>query len=179
MDIIQEYKRLHKETNPDRNEPWFPGKSIRPHVNKIAGLVRETDSKTLLDFGCGQGRQYSEMKVHNEWGILPELYDPAVDGISELPDKVFDGVICTDVLEHIPEDNVDQVLSDIFSRADKFVFLSIALFLTGDLLPDGRDLHCTVESPEWWKERIRPFQKTVCHISWRYRKKWIEERLTK
>ena len=178
MDILSEYKRLHKEINPDRNEPWFPGKSIRPHVSKITKLIKETNSKTLLDFGCGQGEQYSKMQVHNEWGILPVLYDPAVEGITELPSRSFDGVICTDVLEHIPRKNVNSVLSDIFSRADKFVFLSIALFLTGDLLPDGTDLHCTVESPEWWKAKIKPHVKNICHISWRYKTKWTEERLT-
>ena len=60
-------------------------------------------AKTLLDYGAGQGWQYTEECYHVLWNIMPTLYDPAVAAFHVKPSQRFDGVICTDVLEHIPE----------------------------------------------------------------------------
>ena len=43
-----------------------------------------------------------------------------------LPDGPFDGIISTDVLEHIPEEQIPETINMITKRADKFVFLAIA-----------------------------------------------------
>ena len=87
-------------------------------------------------------------------GILPTLYDPAVDEFSAKPRGKFDGVICTDVAEHVPEDEVDVFLSDVFSHARKFVFITICTRPAKKLLPDGRNCHLTVKPATWWLRTI-------------------------
>ena len=156
---IDQYKEAHKDSTR------FPGISIRYYVKDIAQLIDQTDTKTLLDFGCGKGEQYKNVelmskwgKLPNEvWGIMPKLYDPAVETHNVFPDEKFDGVISTDVMEHVPEDAVDVVLEQIFSKADKFVFLAIATYLgkpTSYKLPNGESPHITVKPDAWWIEQI-------------------------
>ena len=71
-----------------------------------------------------------------------------------LPGNEFDGVISTDVLEHIPEREIDDVMKEIFEMAQKFVYLNIAMYPAITLLPNGENAHCTLKPKEWWNEKI-------------------------
>lgn len=148
--LLKQYQQMHK--NPKR----FPGNSTKRYIPEIAKLVKEYDAETLLDYGSGKGMQYLNSRIHDQWGgILPTCYDPGYAPLARRPGIMFDGVICTDVMEHIEEFDVDEVLKDIFSFADSFVFLGIATFLASKKLPDGRNCHLTIRPPEWWNHTVR------------------------
>lgn len=133
----------------------FPGYSIIQHTAEITALVKKTDARTLLDYGSGEGKQYTEKHVHRSWGgVCPSCFDPYVDWFSEKPAGLFDGVICTDVLEHVPEEDIPALLADIFSSARLFVFLSICTREAKKTLPDGRNCHLTVKPRAWWMKAI-------------------------
>ncbi len=63
-------------------------------------------------------------------------------------------MICTDVLEHIPEPDISWILSEQFGLATKLVFGNIASFPADKLLPNGENAHCTVRPVAWWQETI-------------------------
>ena len=86
--LIPAYRRMHERG-------LFPGYTLEPHVSRITKLVGSSGAKTLLDYGCGQGFQYSKKHWHEAWGIMPTLYDPAVKEFSAKPKGQFDGVICS------------------------------------------------------------------------------------
>jgi hypothetical protein len=88
---------------------------------------------------------------------MPSLYDPAVEQYSVLPEGTFDAVICTDVLEHIEEEDVADVIREIYSKSDKFVYLGISNEPASSHLPDGRNAHVTQKSLDWWIEQTLPF----------------------
>lgn len=157
---IDQYKQAHLDPKS------FPGISIRYYVKDIDGLIKETEANTLLDFGCGKGQQYTNPTLMKKWGqppnvvwgITPTLYDPAVKQYSNFPEGKFDGVISTDVMEHVHEDAVGHVLEQIFSKADKFVFLAIATYLgqmAKEKLPNGEQPHITVRPDGWWIDQIK------------------------
>ena len=105
------------------------------------------------------------MKVHDSWGgVLPTLYDPGVPRFNKEPNGLFDGVLCTDVMEHIPEGVVPEIVADIFQHASKFVFLSIALDWSPTLLSNGISVHCCVKPVDWWKGVLElcPVRMVVC-----------------
>ena len=134
----------------------FKGMSLLKHVREISALVSGTDSHTLLDYGCGRGVQYNDTRCHLYWGgIMPALYDPAVSEHNIRPVGKFDGVICTDVAEHIPEDEVDDFLKDLFEYAEKFVFITVCTRPAVKKLPDGRNSHLTIKSEDWWFSKIK------------------------
>ena len=151
MDYAAAYTQMH-----EANQKAFAGFSIKNYVDDIAKLVYATGAQSLLDYGSGKGYQYLAKRVHEQWGgILPTCYDVGVRQLSDRPVGTFDGVICTDVMEHIDEPDVDRILADIFSFAEKFVFLCISCRpAKKKMLPDGRNVHLTVRSPEWWNRKI-------------------------
>jgi hypothetical protein len=137
-------------------ERRYQGGSVDDHIPHIIPLVLQSGARTLLDYGCGKGGQYTVREVHNLWGgIMPTLYDPAVPGLDQRPERRFDGVICTDVLEHIPEDELVETLEDIRGYADKWVYLGIFCGPAKKRLPDGRNAHVTIRPPKWWGRLVR------------------------
>lgn len=153
---IEMYRHLHRRENN------FPGASTAKHVGDIASLIKETNSKTLLDYGCGKGTQYTKDKVHGQWGgILPTLYDPAVPQHSKKPNGLWDGVLCVDVMEHIPEEAVQDVLFDVIARARRFVFFNVSRRPAGLRLPNGKNAHVTIKEHDWWEQRIKSVKRSL------------------
>lgn len=169
VDYAAEYRRLHE------NEKHFRGSSMIKHVETIAELVEAHKASTLLDYGCGKGQQYTHMRVHERFGILSRLYDVGVRELSNRPDTTFDGVICTDVMEHIEEADISGILKDVggFAKPGGFVFFSIDCAPAknnrkdkGKMLSDGRNVHLTVKPPEWWNEQLSIIEHAAVHVAY-------------
>jgi 2-polyprenyl-3-methyl-5-hydroxy-6-metoxy-1,4-benzoquinol methylase len=152
MRITNEYrdanKRLH-EINPKY------GSSSAKWAPKVLELVRSTGSSSVLDYGCGKGNLAS---------ALPDLdvreYDPAIAGKDAEPAPA-DLVVCTDVLEHIEPDCLDDVLAHIRSVTVKAAFLNIATRPAVKTLPDGRNTHLIIQPQDWWRSRVEKFFEVV------------------
>ena len=150
MKYRQEYIDLHKD-NPD----IFTGTCTYEHKDRIANLISLTESDTVLDYGCGKARQYKKDRYDIYWGVEVDLYDPGVKEYSVLPDKKYDGIVCIYVMEHVPEEEVDRVLEEIFSRAEKFVYMVIDGEVDKKNFSDGSPMHVCLKTQEWWDEKIR------------------------
>jgi hypothetical protein len=169
-ELEQLYRELHRTGLPDAGivaNQLFDGQSLRGHVDGIRKLVASTGARSILDFGSGKARHYRESRIwlsrdrvipglHAYWGVDEiACYDPGVEEYALYPDHSRDGVICTDVLEHIPEDDVGWVLGELFGLADRFVYANIAGYPATKLLPNGWNAHVTVKPRSWWREKIR------------------------
>jgi hypothetical protein len=143
------YKQMHEKGH-------FPGNSTAKNAAMIGELVKKHGARHILDYGSGKGAQYSELKLHEAWGVTVGCYDPAVPELSKLPHPMtlFDGVICCDVLEHLEGRDLDVAIFNVTVRAAKFCFFSVATFPAKKLLPDGRNAHLTLESKDWWRAKI-------------------------
>lgn len=142
MRLLDQYKEMHKQGK-------FSGWSLEKHLEDIAKLLEQYECESVLDYGCGKAKYHPE-----GW----DKYEPALEEYSELPNKIYDAVICTDVLEHVPEDELDEVLKNIFTRSTKLVFLSISTRLAKKSLPNGENAHCTVKEPIWWNEKLSQYK---------------------
>lgn len=161
MNYEDVYGRMHESKG---GKP-FSGYSIKPYVHQIAGLVNVVQPRRILDYGSGKGYQYLALRVQNHWGgLLPYCYDPGVRQLRERPHGLFQGLICTDVMEHIEEDDVGKTLDDAFGFIDKhahaFAFFAIACRpAKRKRLPDGRDVHVTVRPPDWWRAWFKRYER--------------------
>ena len=153
---INLYKQYHNEHTNYGN-----GGGLKFYLNLIVDLVHDTKSESLLDYGCGKAEGYLKYNHHKNWGIMPELYDPAIEKFSKLPEGNFDGVISFDVLEHIPEEEIPQVIKEIFEKANKFVFLGIDTSPAMAVLSNGENARCTQKPIEWWVNMINTHGKKV------------------
>ena len=152
---VNQYKELIS-TSPNYARGWELDKLNSCGI--ICDLIEKTKSKTLLDYGCGQGKQYTEDNVHKKYNFpMPTLYDPAVESYSNLPDEMFDGIISTDVLEHIPEVVLPSTFEYMFNHATKFLYLKIATKVACVVLPNGENAHVTIKPYRWWASTIKKY----------------------
>lgn len=149
--LIPDYRELAKVADGN-----FQGLSILNHVVSIRKLLTETESHTMLDFGCGRGEAYkSPHKLYKQLGLprhAVTLYDPAFMPTSALPTGKYDLVVASDVLEHIPEHEIDEFVARLFGYAKKAVWASVCCRPAKKTFPDGRNLHVTVKPFDWWVE---------------------------
>ncbi len=177
--LINQYKHAHKNGIKKNNQLLskditFDGKSLRPWIKHIKDLIKFTNSKSILDYGCGKAKFYNNKISINEkiykniseyWKIDEiRLFDPGVKQYEIYPNKNYDGVICTDVLEHIHLADLNLVVEDIFNFSNKFVFFVISTILDQKLLFDGRNVHQTVKNEKWWKNFFSPITDEFKHI---------------
>ena len=74
-------------------------------------------AKKVLEYGCGKAYYYKEkFKIQGKivpplkeyWGVNINLYDPCYEKFSKFPKAKVDLSICIDVLEHIPQEDIDK-----------------------------------------------------------------------
>ena len=171
-ELINSYKKLHKEKGK------FQGISLIPLVPTLINITKENNCKTLLDYGCGKAVPYMKKKC-KELGIRRpiqelcnldsfDLYDPAYPKYNKLYNKKYDIVICTDVMEHIAEQDIDYVLKDILSHSKKTVFLNISCqpalkhFKEGKF--KGQNVHESVFNGHWWSDKVKNIWNNFQHL---------------
>ena len=168
--LLGMYKDMHKIS-----DGMFNGRSLLKFVDIIKAYLENNNCKSILDYGCGKGILYTDnynvltteidAPLHKYWNLDSyQLFDPAYEEHSKLPAHKKDAVICTDVLEHIAEDDLDWVVSEIFSYAKKIVFLNVACFEALKTLKDGRNAHISVFGPDNWIQFLADKSKDFKHL---------------
>lgn len=148
MKKVDMYKILHKD-NP--NYGW----GAVHLLPEIAIFIDFLKPQSVLDFGCGKGNlvkalgeRYPDIKAYG--------YDPGMDGFDFMPVNRVDLVINTDVLEHIPENELPETIERI-SRLSNNVFFYLNHGKSETLLQDGSSVHCTVKPKEWYDALFRRY----------------------
>ena len=124
----------------------------RKNILKEVGI---SPGSHVLDYGCGRSGLADQLPVARAL-----KYDPAVEGYTELPGASVDLVVCTDVLEHIPEHHLPTVLTEIRSFSDLAVF-TVAQKPAYFHLTNGDNCHCTCKPREWWEGVLLTFYKKI------------------
>lgn len=106
---------------------------------------------SILDYGCGQ----SPLLEHLDLGYGPELlrYDPAIPKYSVKPGKKADLLLNIDVLEHIPEDYLDDVIADMAASCRNAIII-VDMAPAATVLSDGTNAHCTLKPRDWWERKL-------------------------
>ena len=146
--ITPEYAALNRQLHEVPGEKYGTG-SYRWDAEVLA-LRDQTESETVLDYGCGKGL-LGVMLGSPHWYYE---YDPAIVGKETMPVDHADLVVCTDVLEHIEPEFLDNVLRQIAKIARKAVFLVIATRAADKFLADGRNAHLIQQDAAWWRSKL-------------------------
>lgn len=168
MKLKRNYVKLYTEMH-DTRPKYFSGKMSMKQIRNIRELIQSSGASRVLDYGSGKGYQYIARRLHEQWGgLLPHCYDPGVIQISQKPEGPFQGIICTDVMEHIDRDDVHPILGDIFDTLQpdgkRFAYFHISTRPAGKCFPDGENVHLTVEPPEWWWIQLKRYEKEGLEI---------------
>ena len=141
--ISEDYRSL--------NEKLHENDSYGVSGQKWAGVVMEMSqaigTQDVLDYGCGKSTLAQSLP------FIIKQYDPAIKKYSDRP-RPADIVVCTDVLEHIEPDLIDNVLDDLKDLTKKAGFFVIANRPAKKTLEDGRNAHLIQEGLEWWLPKL-------------------------
>ena len=140
---LEQAKEYHK------NDKIWEGTTLIKYIPAINQIIKDKGIESILDYGCGKATKY----------------DPAVPEYQNKPTDKFDLVISTDVLEHIPVDNLKDAIDDIFSYSKKWVFISVCCRKAKAILPNGYNAHATIESAKWWRELFKPYKNYTLEFS--------------
>lgn len=142
MLITPEYQKLNEELHESNKHYGTSGHKWAKDVLGLCG-PKCFDTQDVLDYGCGK----STLALNLPFDI--KQYDPAIPKYAERPEPA-DLVVCTDVLEHVEYECLDEVLNDIYSLCKKGVFLMIHNGPAKKTLEDGRNAHIIQEEEGFW-----------------------------
>lgn len=152
-DILEKYKTWYQDLH--ENTDYFRGFSLKFFIPNISLLIRDGNIQTALDYGCGKAALHDIFNLRKLWNLKKlDKYDPGVKEWCEPPTSTYDLVFCIDVMEHIEDKDVDDILQHIYSLTNKVAFFSISTRLANKNLPDGSNVHKSVHPEFWWKEKL-------------------------
>lgn len=157
--------------------PAFDGGGARALIDKVLEEMKNRESVSILDWGCGTAVHWHTQCLLNKsksmMNVLGEKvqcfyrYDPAYKLYSKKPSSKYDLVMCSDVLEHIPDNELESFFFEINSYVnyDGMIFYSISTTPSNNSFVDGTNMHVNLKSPSEWNEILRKYRKTkVCVV---------------
>jgi hypothetical protein len=142
-DLIEQYREMHRihmyGVTSVKKAPY-----IMPYVQMRA-------PHTVIDYGCGQSALADVIAAR--CGVDVIRYDPAIPAYAGVPVGPFDLLMNVDVLEHLPEDDIHDVIDTMANLSDSAIII-IDTHLARTVLPDGRNAHLTVRPARWWQDRL-------------------------
>lgn len=155
------------------NEGAFSGMALQEwHKDTCWSSMVEYFSPThWLDYGCGPGYAYEWTEEGPRRAVAVALntdskftlYDPCHEKHNVFPtEKEFPGVMCIDVIEHIPETDTKATLDYLFSVCTEWMFLFISTKRTARAFHDeDGNTHCTLKTRDEWVSIINEYASEV------------------
>ncbi len=170
--LLKEYEEMH-----DYSDKMFNGRSLLKFRDAIKHILRENNCENVLDYGSGKGQLYTKeyTKITDKiskplpeyWNLKDyKLYDPGYEEHAKLPTGSFDGVISTDVLEHVPEEDLGWVVDEMLDYTKKILFINVSCMPALKTFKDGTNVHVSIFSPvDWAKFLASRMEYTRSHVT--------------
>lgn len=148
----------------------FQGNTVLRYERHLQKLIWHHAARSILDYGSGHGMAWSG-GLQQRLGLEHvRRYDPAIQEFAEKPaaGEKFDGVVSCDVLEHIPADESESVIDELFSHASKFVFATTCSRPSKKFFPNKQNMHITLRTFATWQAMFAAAGLRYPSISWRH-----------
>lgn len=174
VEVLAEHEKYERMWQfPDYRE-IAPGEDV---ANLFLSVVNVIPTDVIVDFGCGTGR--GAKRIHEATGCEFILVDFTSNSLDEsvkggswytfmrsdlavpLPMSASGELgYCTDVMEHIPPEQVDQVIQNIMA-CSKNVFFQVSTIDDECGVLIGQHLHLSVHPMQWWLDTFSDLGHTV------------------
>ena len=166
----EEQKKYIKVWKHDPYRKYSPGEQC---VDMFLEAAEPELGCTLIDWGCGTGRAALHL---SEYGLDVTAVDFAFNCLDkEVKEKTKNNKLfrfvehditqpteltatygfCTDVMEHLPTDQVDDAIEVMLSACRNVYFqISTQQDVFGKREEIDEDLHLTVQSYQWWLKKF-------------------------
>lgn len=136
-------------------------------IQFVDSVTKLFEFNSCLDAGCGQsdvvrlllkqgydvkGIELSEFILKSKANDLLKSGHVLAGNLVEIPfeDNKFELTVSFDVLEHIPEKDIDRVVSELVRVTKKYLFLTISLRPSSN----NNAYHVTLKPREWWESKF-------------------------
>lgn len=152
--LIKQYKLLYEQ------KPNY-GASSQKIFDIVLKILNQYKPTTVLDYGCGRSKLLEMINEQLDINIFK--YDPVFNEYSQLPKQKMDFIICTDVLQHIPEAELFDNILEISQLGAK-CFFKIKCSDHPTCFPNGEPTNCTIHDKRWWGDFLCQFYKSIEEI---------------
>jgi len=142
--ITNDYRKLNENLH---NSNRHYGTSGHLYADEILALCKRINSYDVLDYGCGK------CTLADTLPFVIKKYDPAIRAFHEEPEPA-DLVVCTDVMEHVEPELLEQVLLHIKSKSKKLTYFALSTSAASKTLEDGRNAHINLKTYVEWFNTI-------------------------
>lgn len=157
------------------NEGAFSGMALQEWHKDVcwSSMVEYFSPTHWLDYGCGPAWAYQwieedpksrrAVKISLETDSKFTLYDPCHSPYDTFPtESEFPGVLCVDVIEHIPETDTKATLDYLFSVCKEWMFLFISTKRTARAFHgEEGNTHCTLKTRDEWVSIVNEYASKV------------------
>jgi predicted TPR repeat methyltransferase len=175
---------VRKKISGYENYKWMPMRSIPEALD----IKNNFNFKTCVDYGCAKGFLVNALRLLNCEAYGEDISEYALnncklevrDYLSLPNENKYDLLICKDVMEHIPEENIPKTLNFLYNKANEFFFV----------IPLGDDdkfrireyeidiTHVTKKDEEWWLSMFNKHGFSLKNFSYSFgtvKNKWIKD----
>lgn len=131
---------------------------FREHIGKLSAA---TQSQTLLDYSFGLGPSCTRSP-----GPLVSRHNPALAALTPPAREAADGVVCTDTLDFLPDEDVPWMLEELFRHARRFVSVSVSAVPYERHLPNGSHLQGRARPQPWWQTHLDSLSPRYPRVQW-------------
>ena len=149
--ISEEYRKLQQELHENPNY----GIASTHFAPIVSDIIKVFKINSLTDYGAGKTRLFESLEKLNNTPKEYFPYDPAFPEYGK--PKTADLVCCIDVLEHIEQIFIDNVIKELSLITKNIGFYTVHMGPAGKFLSDGRNAHLIQKPTSWWLEKIIKF----------------------
>jgi SAM-dependent methyltransferase len=151
MNLAEKQKYDGIYSSPDK----YPRYGHSNHGKNSVPLLKKLGSKNIIDLGCGWNEFIKDLRT-DPWFSKCTGVDFSCQGadvvscMTSLPfkDKEFDAATSFDAFEHLSPEQVDKAIAEM-ARVSKAFVVSIS-YVDSVNKWQGKTLHPTVKSEDWW-----------------------------
>ena len=147
---------------------WIPERTLR----EASSITNNIQFNSVLDFGCAKGFMVYALRLLGKQAFGVDISEYAVTNchpkvtdyvrvirsLDEIHDRLikYDLIIAKDVLEHIPKDEIPEILS-VFRKAGKSLLIAVPLGDGTKYIIRSYEMdktHIIRETEEWWLSNV-------------------------
>lgn len=146
--ISDEYRQQQKKLHENPNY----GVASLSFAPMVWNLMKTNNIQSVSDYGAGKQnlKKALDQLADRPFEYFP--YDPAFEEYG-VPTPA-EMACCIDVLEHIEESFLDNVLNDLARITQKVGFFTIHTGPAQKVLDDGRNAHIIQQPSSWWLPKL-------------------------
>ncbi len=136
----------------------------------LNSLIETTQPRTLLEYRFAASTDTATIQDQHGQGknnCTLTRYDPADKSADARPTTCFDGVVCLDALNYIPDEDVPWVIEDLFDWANQFVYAVVEQAASDRALADGTALRRRPRDLAWWRTAFEKAAERHPRVQWK------------